>query len=152
MPIPEISANENGWTITPPTGQQVTVAGWQLVKLTGTFARAAFTDGGAAAGTLLTGLIIPVGAIVIRCAITAITGFAGDTSAVITIGDGTDVDRYNTGTPDIFTTIAAGIDAGIPSGLGYHAAQKEVKLTVTSAADFTNVSTGSVTIEIYYLT
>lgn len=123
-----------------------------VVKKTQTVTRAQFTDGLAAVGTFTaTGLNIPVGATVLASAITAITGFIGDTSATITIGDGSDVDRYNTGTPSVFTTAAAGIATGVASGTKYHAAAIDPVLTVTSAADFTNVSAGSVTVVMYYI-
>ena len=123
-----------------------------LRKITQTVAYSAFTDGGGASGTFtLTEGSIPAGATVLFSAVTAITGFTGDTSAVITIGDGTDADRYNTGTPSVFTTAANGISVGAPSGVQYHAAAKNVVLTVTSATDFGAVSAGSVTVPIYYL-
>lgn len=124
-----------------------------LVKLTETVAYSAFTDGGVAVGTYdLTVGTIPVGATFCYAAVTAVTGFAGDTSAVLTIGDGTDADRYNTGTPDVFTTAANGVAVGVPSGVKYHDTEKTVTLTVTTASDFTSVNAGSLTVELYYLT
>jgi len=81
--------------------------------------------------------------------ITDVTGFAGDTSATITIGDGTDADRYNTGTPSVFAT-ATDIDAGAVSGTAYHAAAATPTLIVTSGSDFGAVTAGSVTITIFY--
>jgi len=111
-----------------------------------------FTDGGAAVGTFtLTDGTIPAGATVLASAVTAITGFAGDTSAVMTIGDGSDVDRYNTSTINVFTTAANGVAAGAVSGVAYHTAGKSVVLTVTSATDFTAVNAGSVTVQLTYL-
>ncbi len=124
-----------------------------IVKLTETVAYGAFTDGGATAGTYdITVGTVPVGATFLYSALTAVTGFAGDTSAVLTIGDGTDADRYNTGTPDVFTTAAGGVSVGVASGTVYHDAAKTITLTVTSAADFTSVNAGSLTLEFYYLT
>jgi len=123
-----------------------------LNKITQTVTRAQFTDGGGAAGTfVLTDGTIPAGATVIAAAVQAVTGFIGDTSATIVIGDGSDADRYNTGTPSVFATAADGVDVGVPSGVRYHNAAKSVTLTVTSATDFTNVSAGSVTVSLYYL-
>ena len=136
--------------ISPVSG--VTTFG-PLVKLTETVAYDAFTDGGSTAGTYdITVGTIPVGATFLYAAVTAVTGFAGDTSAVLTIGDGTDADRYNTGTPNVFATAAAGVAVGAPSGTLYHAAAATVTLTVTTAADFSSVSAGSLTVELYYLT
>lgn len=111
-----------------------------------------FTDGTAAVGTFtLTAGTLPIGATVLASAVTAVVGFAGDTSAVLTIGDGTDVDRYNTGTINVFSTATGGVATGAVSGVAYHAAAKSVVLTVTSATDFTAVSAGSVTVRITYL-
>lgn len=111
-----------------------------LVKLTETVAYDDFTDNEDATGTYA------------LAAITAVTGFAGDTSATITIGDGTDVDRYHTGTPSVFATAANGVAVGSPSGVLYHDAAKTPTLIVTSATDFSSVSAGSVTVELFYLT
>ena len=121
-------------------------------RLRETFKLADFTDGGGAAGTVEFANDIPLGAVVLQTLISGVTGFIGDTSAVITVGDGTDVDRYNTGTPSVFTTAANGLDIGVPSGERFHAAAKTIKLTVTSGSDFTSVSAGELTTEFYYQT
>jgi hypothetical protein len=121
-------------------------------KLSQTVGFAAFTDGLGASGTFTTGMNIPVGATVLFAAVTAVTGFAGNVSAVMTIGDGTVADRYNTSTINVFATAAGGISAGAVSGVAYHAAAKDVVLTVTGSSDFTAINAGSVTVEIYYLT
>lgn len=129
------------------------INGASLTKFSETVAFDAFTDGGGTSGTYdITASTIPVGATFLYAAITAVTGFAGDTSAVVTIGDGTDADRYNTGTPNVFTTVANGVALGDPSGVRYHAAAKTITVTVTTAADFTSVSAGSLTLEFFYLT
>lgn len=121
-------------------------------KISATVARSAFTDGGGTSGTYDLTTQIPAGATVIRSAVTAITGFTGNTSATMTIGDGSDVDRYNTSTINVFATAANGADAGEPSGVKYHTAAATVRLTITGGSDFTAISAGSVTVEIYYLT
>ena len=108
-----------------------------------------FTDGGAAVGTYTASESIPVGAVATRAFVTSVTGFTGDTSAVLTIGDGTDVYRYNTGTIDVFTT-ADTLDAGAVSGTAYHSAAKDIVLTVTSDSDFTSVAAGSVTVTVFF--
>lgn len=149
--MPEFFVSDDKWSVTPPSNKTLELGGLQIVKKPITVARSAFTDGGATVGTYLTGVVIPVGATFLYSAIRAVTGFIGDTSAVLTIGDGTDVDRYNTGTPNVFVTAANGVDAGAPSGVKYHDTQKEIKLTVTSGADFTNVSAGSLTIDFVWL-
>ena len=111
--------------------------------------RSQFTDGGSTAGTYTMKVQIPVGAEVVKTLITNVTGFIGDTSAVVVVGDGTDVDRYNTGTPSVFAT-AAMVAAGAPSGTLVHTAAKAPVLTVTSASDFTAVTAGALTVRIVY--
>ena len=115
---------------------------------------AEFTDGGATAGTLALTAKIPAGAYVLACNCSSLTGFAGDVSAAVIVGDGTDTDRYNTGTPDWFTTAALGLDMGVPSGVKYHAVATTVTVTVTTNADFTTCKTngaGAATVEIFYV-
>jgi len=101
---------------------------------------ASFTDNLDATGTFATSISIPEGAIVTQAFIDELVGFAGDTSATITIGDGTAVDRYNTGTPSVFTT-ADHLSVGVPSGTAYHSAAKTVTLIITGASDFTSIVT-----------
>lgn len=108
-----------------------------------------FTDGGSTSGTFVLNDVIPVGALVTQSLIDDITGFTGDTSAVVTIGDGSDVDRYNTGTPDVFPTATA-VAAGAVSGTALHTTVANVTLTVTSATDFSAVNAGQVTVTIFF--
>lgn len=113
-----------------------------------------FTDGGSTSGTLVLSHTIPAGAVYARTLFTSLTGFTGDVSATATLGDGSDVDRYNTGTPNFFTTAAAGVDAGVPSGTLFHsAAIATVTLTVTTNSDFTLCKTaglGTVLVTLFY--
>lgn len=95
-----------------------------------------FTDGAGAAGTFTTTSSIPLGATVDYAFVKNVTAWDDDTTAVITIGDGTDVDRYNTGTPSVAATITY-LSVGAPSGTAYHAAAKTVVVTVTGGSDFT---------------
>ena len=129
------------------TGRSQSVVG----VLSQTFAYDDFTDGGAAVGTAVFTGSVPAGAVLLGSKILVPAGFAGDVSAVITVGDGSDVDRYHTGTPDIFTTAAAGVESGVPSGSKLLTAANSPTLTVTTNADFTSVSAGSVTVSIYYI-
>jgi hypothetical protein len=110
-----------------------------------------FTDGGGVTGTLVLDGVIPVGALVTRVVVSDVTGFTGDTSAVLMVGDGTDDDRYNaSGDIDVFTTVAA-LDGGIPQGTQVHTTAKSVTLTVTSAANFTAVAAGAMTVKVFYV-
>ena len=110
-----------------------------------------FTDGGSTAGTLNLTETIPAGAKVSATSVDNITGFTGDTSATMLIGESGDTDRYMTGTPSVFTTAEAGVDFGAVSGTAWHSAAKTVLVTVTSAADFTAVTAGAARIRIYYV-
>lgn len=108
-----------------------------------------FTDGGGASGTYQLPDAIPVGAQVdLNAQVQVITAFLGDTTAVLTIGDGSDVDRYNTGTPSVFST---GYPAmGAPSGTKEHSAAIKPTLTVTSGSDFTLVTGGRLRVVMKY--
>lgn len=137
-------------------GRQVleTVDASIIDSFTETVTVAQFTDGGATVGTYVMSQAIPAGALVLAARIGPVVGFAGDTTATLTIGDGSDVDRYNTGTPTVFTTAAVGVDAGVPSGLKLLTASNRPTLTITGTADFTSIVTnaaGVVTITIYYI-
>lgn len=107
-----------------------------------------FTDGGAAAGTYQVKFELPVGFFVERTQLLDVTGFTGDTSAAITVGDGSDVDRYNTGTPSVFATISR-LDLGIASGTRFLATANRPTITVTGASDFTAVDGGALSIRVY---
>ena len=94
------------------------------------------TDGGGATGTFVLGLTIPAGSVFTVAAIASSTGFAGDTTATVQIGDGTDADRYMTGTPDVFPSALEGVALGQPSGTAWHDADMStVTVTITSATD-----------------
>lgn len=108
-----------------------------------------FTDGGGASGTLTLTGTLPAGAVVLGSKWTVTTGFTGNVSATLKVGDGTDADRYNTGTPSIYT--AGLVDPGVPSGVKLLLDANHPVLTVTANADFTSVSAGNLTVSIYYL-
>ena len=111
-----------------------------------------FTDNLDTTGTFEFTDLLPAGAVVTQAMISAVTGFAGDTSAVVTIGDGTDVDRYNTGTPDVFSD-AEHVSAGAVSGVAYDLSAKTPTVTVTTATDFGLAVTdgsGEMTVTLFY--
>lgn len=118
------------------TWDWVCVHGYILARLS----VADFTDGGAAVGTLVLTPQFPAGAIADVGQLRDVVGWAGDVSAVLTVGDGSDVDRYNTGTPSLFAT-AAFVAFGVPSGVRHHTAAQAITATVTSSSDFTLVKT-----------
>src|SRR5678816_3344650 len=80
-------------TVSGTTLSGETVTG-SLIKVSETILYSAFTDGGSTSGTKALATQIPVGARFVGCHLTALTGFTGDTTAVVIIGDGSDTDRY----------------------------------------------------------
>lgn len=106
-----------------------------------------FTDGGGAAGTYTCGFTLPAGFFIERCWVTDVTGFAGDSTAVITVGDGTDADRLNTGTPSVFTAADA-VDLGVPSGTQLIATAFAPVITITEDSDWGDVAAGELTIKV----
>lgn len=114
-----------------------------------------FVDGGGLTGEYElrnsdgSALTLPIGSRIEQALLDDVTGFAGDTSSVVAVGDGTDVDRYTTGTPDIFSDIEA-VDMGVPSGTQFHASEKNVVVTVTSATDFGAITDGKFKITLVY--
>ena len=111
-----------------------------------------FTDGTGTDGTYtLTNGTLPIGAIVLGIAVVAVTAFSGDTTCTMTVGDGSDVDRYHTGTPSIFASADA-VDFGVPSGTTSHSAAKSIVLTATAGSDWGLVSTAAkLTIRVFYI-
>lgn len=122
--------------------------------LTETVSVSQFTDGGSTAGTYQMAGSLPAGAIILRTKYGPIVGFAGDSSAVLIVGDGVTTNRFNTGTPSVFATAAVGVDAGAVSGLALMLTEIRPTLTITSGTDFTLVASnaaGVVTVNIYYI-
>lgn len=121
-----------------------------MFALQQTVAFSDFTDGGAAVGTLTMNGDLPAGAFFYRSLVHNLTGFTGNVACTLTIGDGTDVDRYNTGTPSIFTT-AVMVDMGAPSGTAAHVAAVSPVLTATSNSDWGAVTAGAMTVRLLYV-
>jgi len=118
-----------------------------------THAASTFSDGGAAVGTKTMSGSLPLGAITIGTKVQVPAGFAGNVSASATIGDGSDVDRYHTGTLNVFAAAADGKESGPPSGSLLHTAAVQPVITVTTSTDFTLALTGGgiITVAIYYI-
>lgn len=107
-----------------------------------------FTDGGSTAGTYAVGFTLPVGFFIEYVILSDITGFAGDTSAVAIVGDGSDTDRLNASTLNVFSTLG-GLYGGVPSGTRVVATAFKPTITVTGGADFTSVNAGELTLKVY---
>jgi hypothetical protein len=146
-----VNTTSQVWQALTPSTQDASTFHPYIGVLTDTCTRASFTDGGSTSGTRVMAGVIPVGAVLLGSKVIVNLGFTGDTSAALIIGDGSDTDRYNTSTVDVFTTAATGVQSGIPSGNKLITTANSPTLTITSNADFTNVAAGSVTVSIYYL-
>lgn len=138
------------------TGRQVPALAdlYALYSLTEQVAVTQFTDGGSTSGTYQMAGTIPLGAILVASKIVPVAGFAGDSSATVTVGDGSDVDRYHTGTPNVFATAANGVESGVPSGNKLITTANRPTITVTTGADFTSAvsnASGILSVTIFYL-
>lgn len=120
-------------------------------KIEATIAFGDFTDSTGVTGVYTFTETIPIGAVVYLSVLQpALVGFAGDTTATIQIGDGTDADRFSTGTPDVFSDVAGGIALGAVSGTAYMAAAKSPVITITAGSDWGAVTAGSLEFALYY--
>ena len=116
-----------------------------------------FTDGGAT-GTLVLDKKIPAGSLVIGSKVTVKTGFAGDSSAVMDIGDGSDADLFSYTTHSVFTAarnLMEGCDSAAAGNTGTGivpiSTATSVTLTVTSGSAFASVTAGKMLVELFYL-
>lgn len=107
-----------------------------------------FTDGGGASGTLDLDEQIPFGALVLSARIRVLEASTG-TNPTLTIGDGSDADRYNTGTPDVSS--AGEVDPGVVSGQATHGSDTTVTLTLAEDTDFGSIDAGRILVEVFFL-
>ena len=122
-----------------------------VVSLSMTVQGNAFTDGGGASGTFTLAESIPAGATVLKCVCTSVSAFSGDTTAIVKVGDGTDPDRYTTGSPSVFASSAAGVSLGGVSGQAYHSEAKQPVITITGGSDWGSVADGKFAMKLYYV-
>ena len=109
-----------------------------------------FTDGGAADGTLNLTKQLPVGAFVLGVKVTVKTGFTGNTTAVMSVGNADDANKYSDNTT--VNVLAAGVVGESPEDpLEFIATATTVKLTITGASDYTLITAGEADVEVFYL-
>ena len=116
-----------------------------------TFAYSDMADGGGAAGTYTMNNQIPVGAYVLQTAVVNVTGFAGDTSASLDVGDGSDVDAYTQTAINVFADVAAAHGGSIATASLITTTAVSPVVTITSGSDWGSVTAGQVTVRIYCL-
>jgi len=116
-----------------------------------------FTDGGSTDGTLALTNTIPAGSFIIGSKVRVVTGFTGDTTCVLDIGDGSDADLFSFTTHNIYTAAdnlveaADGAAAGTERGIVAVGSTTTITLTATGASDWTLVTAGKMLVEIFYL-
>jgi len=116
-----------------------------------------FTDGGGASATLALDEKIPAGSRYKFAVINTTTAFTADTTAVVTIGDGSDADRFSPATDDksMYTTGVLTIDPADPAdagdGISEIEAETGITLTITGTGDWgDNVVAGEADVFIVY--
>lgn len=110
-----------------------------------------FTDNADTTGDLTMNQQIPAGSFMLGTRVKVTQAFAGDTSAVVTVGKTAGEDEFSDGTSiNVFTTGEKGDSPEDP--LEFIAAAQSVVLRLTSAADFGAVTAGKMLVEVFYLT
>jgi len=116
-----------------------------------------FTDGGGTDGTLALTDTIPAGSFIFGTKVKVVTGFTGDTTCVMDIGDGSDADLFSYTTHNIYTAadnLVEGCDSssGGSTGTGIVPVTSEttVTLTTTSGSDWGAVTAGRMLVEVFY--
>lgn len=112
-------------------------------------------DGGGADGTLNLNKQIPAGSFVIGSKVTVKDGFAGDTTAVLSVGTAGDANEYSgNGTHNIFDAVRNSVRSAFissDSGMVAESADIDVKLTITGGSDFGDITAGRMLVEVFYL-
>ena len=109
-----------------------------------------FTDNGDDSGYIdFTTAAIPAGSIVVGWKAVVAAGFTGDTTAAIEVGIAGDTDAYSA---DVAQSVLAPATVGSAAQAleAFVGAAATPRVTVTGAADFGNVSAGSMTVTVYY--
>lgn len=116
-----------------------------------------FTDGGSAAGTFALTPKIPAGSVGLFTKVDVLTGFTGDTTAVMDVGDGTDADKFSYTTFNVLAA-ATGLmeqhdagSGGTETGLSLITSEATVTLTVTGGSDFGDIAAGELEVAVYYM-
>jgi hypothetical protein len=93
---------------------------------------------------------IPVGAFVIGSKVTIVTGFTGDTTAVLTIGKTAGEDEFTDGTN--VNVLAAGIVGdSVEDPMEFIASATDVVCQITGASDFGLITAGKMLVEVFYM-
>jgi len=111
-----------------------------------------FTDGASTSGYIDIDVDLPANAIVVGWKAVVSGAFAGDTTAVISVGISGDTDKYSgVTTASCFTAATVGAMGNTDSAMV--TAAQTVRVTVTGGADFTSIVTdagGAMKVSLYY--
>jgi len=110
-----------------------------------------FTDNGDATGYIdFTTGQIPAGAIVVGWKAIVATGFSGDTTAVAEVGVSGDTDSFSADASQSVLS-AATVGSGAKETSAFAVSTSTPRVTVTGGSDFGNITTGSMTVTIFYI-
>ena len=114
-----------------------------------------FTDGGSTAGTYTftaSDGLFPPNTIVLGWVAEVVTGFTGDTSCTMQIGDSGGAGDYSTTTGGSVYTSLTRIGSFTVVATAHSGSDAiGAKVTLTSNADFTSITAGEMNVHIYYL-
>jgi len=108
-----------------------------------------FTDNTDATGYIDIDVDLPANAIVVGWKSVVATGFTGDNTAVMQVGIVGDLNKYS-GVITVSCLAAATIGAMGNTDTAMACVTKTVRVTVTGGADFGSITTGSMTVSLYY--
>jgi hypothetical protein len=124
-------------------------------KLTKNLKYSDFTDGGSTAGTYtFTGSdgLFPPNSIVLGWSADVVTGFTGDTSCTMQIGDAGGAGDYSTTTSgSVYTSLTRIGSFTVVASAHTGSDAIGALVTLTSNADFTSITAGEMNVNIYYL-
>lgn len=117
-----------------------------------------FTDGAGTNGYVDLKHTLPKGAIVLGWAAKIITGFIGDTTALMSVGTSDNPDAYTGLTPDPSCYTGAGTIIGAHSSSDgtdgvntVSGSEVTLRVSIVGASDFTLITTGEADIYVYYI-
>lgn len=128
-----------------------TADGGKIQAITERLLFSGFTDGGGTSGYKDLATQVPAGALILGWRAEVLTGFTGDTTAVIQVGTSADADRFSSVTTN--SVLAAGtVGSQTKDGvLAFCSAATTVRVTVTGGADFTAVAAGEMNVTLQYI-
>lgn len=111
-----------------------------------------FTDGTDATGYADLSNSIPEGSVVLGWQADVKTGFSGDTSAAVQVGESGNVDRFSAVTANSCLTadVVGSAAPTVSANQGYLAAAVTPRVTITGASDFGNFAAGEMDIKVLY--